>query len=114
MIYCEEMTQAERILAKFQTHPDPKQRTQEALATAFGVSQSTVAMWKARGRIPGNKQDAVLAAAQKLGIDLTPSDFFEDQKGAIATQPLNVSPASSASYKTSSSGSLKSTTRAAE
>lgn len=82
------MNQAERILAKFQCHPDPQKRTQNAIAEACGVSQSTVAMWKARGRIPGTQQDAVLAGARKAGINLEPADFFD-----LPDQPQKSPPA---------------------
>lgn len=66
------MTQAERIISKFPT--------QEKLAAAIGVSQSTVAMWKARGFVPVRQQQAVLTAAQKLKVKLSPADFFDIRK----------------------------------
>lgn len=62
------MTQAERIISKFPT--------QQALAAAIGVTQSTVAMWNARGFIPVRQQQAVLDAAEKLKVNLSPADFF--------------------------------------
>ena len=70
MIYHVLMTQAERIISKFPT--------QEALAKAIGVHQSTVAMWKARGFVPVRQQEAVLAAAKALKVKLKPVDFFGD------------------------------------
>lgn len=50
--------------------------TQERLAQALGCRQTVIAGWKRRGVVPARQQMRVLEAAQELGIDLTPNDFF--------------------------------------
>ncbi|MGO4125697.1 carph-isopro domain-containing protein [Inquilinus sp. YAF38] len=49
-----------------------------SLARALGHKHaSTVQGWKQRGVIPALRQQEVLNAALRLGIDLSPADFFE-------------------------------------
>lgn len=50
--------------------------SQTALAAAIDSKQSTVAQWKRRGSIPSRWQVDILKAAQRLGVDLKPADFF--------------------------------------
>ena len=50
--------------------------TQERLARAIGTGQSAVAAWKRRGVIPARQQPRILRAANRLGIDVVPEDFF--------------------------------------
>ena len=49
-----------------------------AMARAGGWPSSTVQSWKTSGRIPARRQAAVLAAAARLGLALSPADFFQD------------------------------------
>lgn len=59
----------QRIIEKF--------GTQQKLADALSVNQSVIAGWKLRGVVPARQQPEVLKAAQKLGVDLSPADFFD-------------------------------------
>lgn len=70
----------ERIIKKF--------GTQERLAEAVQVNQSVVAGWKRRGVVPARQQSEVLKAGQKLGIDITPADFF-DMDSIDDDEPMN-------------------------
>ena len=54
--------------------------SQTALASAIEAKQSTVAHWKRRGTIPAGQQIKILNAARGLNIDLTPNDFFPQEK----------------------------------
>lgn len=56
--------------------------TQEKLAEAMSCRQSVIAGWKRRGFVPAQQQSAVLKAAQDLGINLSPTDFFPQQEAA--------------------------------
>lgn len=56
--------------------------TQERLAEALSVRQSVIAGWKRRGVIPARQQQRVLQAAQALGIELAPKDFFSTAEAA--------------------------------
>lgn len=62
------MNQAERIISKFPS--------QNAMAEAMSVTPSAVTNWKVRGLIPARQQQAVLEAAAKLKVKLSPKDFF--------------------------------------
>lgn len=62
------------IITKFQT--------QQRLADAIGVRQSTVAAWKKAKFIPSRQQPRILDAARKKGIPITPSDFFAETVAA--------------------------------
>ena len=49
-----------------------------ALSRALGHKHvTTVQGWKQRGIIPAHRQQEVLNAARRLGIDMSPADFFE-------------------------------------
>jgi hypothetical protein len=50
-----------------------------ALAKAIDPNfpPTTVQYWGEIGRIPSTRQQIVLDAARKAGIELSPSDFFE-------------------------------------
>lgn len=49
-----------------------------AMARALGHrNASTVQGWKATGFIPARRQSHVLETAQRLGLNVTPSDFFD-------------------------------------
>lgn len=71
------MTQSKRIIEKF--------GTQSKLARALigddldRLPSMRVAIhgWLDRGFVPANRQQDVLDAARRLGIDLTPADFFD-------------------------------------
>ncbi len=52
------------------------------LARALGKPPSTVMGWYGRGTIPDEHKPEVLDAAERLGIPLTPADFFPLQDGA--------------------------------
>lgn len=47
------------------------------MASALGVSPSTVQTWSEGGFIPARRQQEVLAAAKDKGVDLSPADFFD-------------------------------------
>ncbi len=69
------MNQAEHIISKF--------GGLAALSRALGHKHpTTVQGWKERGVIPARQQADVLAAAQELGLALSPEDFFADDAGA--------------------------------
>jgi hypothetical protein len=63
-----ENTQAARVLSRFPS--------QAALARFLGISASVVSSWADTGFIPAQRQDALFDAADKLGVDLQPEDFF--------------------------------------
>lgn len=46
------------------------------MAAELGRPVSTVHSWKGRGSIPDENKPDVLKAAQRLGLDITPGDFF--------------------------------------
>lgn len=50
---------------------------QVPMAAATGVDQSTIAHWKRRGIIPARQQQKILDAARRLGIAISPADFFD-------------------------------------
>lgn len=58
------------IITKFQT--------QQRLADAIGVRQSTVAAWKKSKLIPSRQQRRILEVAREQGIAITPGDFFPE------------------------------------
>jgi hypothetical protein len=62
-------SQADRIISRF--------GGQSALAKAIGTSQGTIWGWKVRGFVPVRAQQRVMDAAARLGLDLSPDDFFE-------------------------------------
>ena len=64
------------IIAKFQT--------QQGLADAIGVRQSTVAAWKKAGLIPSRQIARILDEARKRDIELRPDDFFADAMACSA------------------------------
>lgn len=71
----------QRIIEKF--------GTQQKLADALSVNQSVIAGWKLRGVVPARQQPEVLKAAQKLGVDLTPADFFDmDSDDETGSSPM--------------------------
>ena len=47
------------------------------MAEHTGLPPSTIQSWKSSGLIPAHKQSEVLRLALKLGIDLSPADFFD-------------------------------------
>ncbi len=76
--YMDVMTQARSIIALFGgTRP---------MAATMGLPPSTVQGWKRGGYIPAQRQEQVLAAARRLGLHLTPADFFANA-GAAAHEP---------------------------
>lgn len=62
-------TQADRVLSKFPTI--------RALSREMGVGETTISMWRAREWIPSPYHQQILDAALRLGVELTPNDFFE-------------------------------------
>ena len=46
------------------------------MARAVGKPKSTVGSWADRGSIPDEHKSEVLQAAQGLGLDIGPADFF--------------------------------------
>ncbi|MFQ5939911.1 MAG: carph-isopro domain-containing protein, partial [Alphaproteobacteria bacterium] len=52
------------------------------MAAKLGVAVSTIQGWKQRGRIPAERRKALLAAARRLGVPLTPDDFREPGEAA--------------------------------
>lgn len=64
------MSHAGSIIAKF--------GGASSLARTLGHRHATtVQSWKKSGVIPAKRQQGVLDAAKRLGIDLSPADFFE-------------------------------------
>lgn len=48
--------------------------------------QSTISHWKRKGIIPAREQPRILDAARRMGIDLTPNDFFDLPQIAPSTE----------------------------
>lgn len=65
----EARTQAARVLAKFPTV--------RALSRETGIGESTISMWRSREWIPAPYHQTILDAAYRMGVDLSPDDFFE-------------------------------------
>jgi len=57
-------------------------------ARALCRPYSTVQSWVKAGFIPAKHQQLVLDTAQKMGIGLTPADFFDDSRSR-ASKPKN-------------------------
>lgn len=77
------MSQAEFIIEKFGGIT--------ALARALGHKHpTTVQGWKERGFIPSPQQDGVLEAAQAVGVDLEPADFFTGPSGRATEDETDV------------------------
>ena len=51
--------------------------SQAEVAAICGKSQSAIAMWKRRQRIPSDDIQLLLNAAHARNIPLTPADFFD-------------------------------------
>lgn len=67
------MSVADHIIAKF--------GSMAALAKALGHRHATTVQgWKDRGYIPAPRQQEVLDAAQRHGVDLTHADFFPQDR----------------------------------
>jgi hypothetical protein len=75
------MTQTQRIIAKFGG------LAQLSRAIDPAMPLSVVQGWKDRGFVPARRQQDVLDAARRLGIDLTPNDFFAPTPPAEAADP---------------------------
>lgn len=73
-------SQASHVLAKLKSQGV----TQEKLAEAMGCRQSVIAGWKRRGFVPAPQMRNVLAAAGRLGVDLSPDDFVQPLEGEAA------------------------------
>lgn len=63
------LTPVDRIVAKF--------GTQQKLADAIGIAQSTVAMWKKRGNIPSRNIGLIIDAAAKRRVRINTDEFFD-------------------------------------
>jgi hypothetical protein len=70
------VTQADFIIGKF--------GGQQALGRAINRRQSTVFGWKLSGFIPPRHHQGILAAAEKLNIPLSPSDFSQHLQPTVA------------------------------
>lgn len=57
------------------------------MAEQIGLPPSTIQSWKSSGLIPAHKQSEVLRLALKLGIDLSPADFFDLPDGYASNGP---------------------------
>ena len=51
--------------------------TQDRLAKAAERSQPQVGYWEGRGYIPKQVERNILRNAPKLGVDVSPEDFFD-------------------------------------
>jgi hypothetical protein len=61
------------------------------MAAELGLPPSTIQSWKASGLIPAARQVDVLQHANRLGLGLTPADFFPSSIVSAPT-PLPVTP----------------------
>ncbi|MFW5833220.1 MAG: carph-isopro domain-containing protein, partial [Pseudomonadota bacterium] len=52
--------------------------SQQRVAELLGIWQTAVSGWVRRGAIPARRQQELLAAAAREGIELSPADFFAD------------------------------------
>ncbi len=50
--------------------------SQEKLATAVGLTPSTISSMKAANRIPSNRQEEIIRVGRLMGLDIVPDDFF--------------------------------------
>src|SRR3954466_9119800 len=50
--------------------------SQQRVAELLGIWQTAVSGWVRRGAIPARRQEELLAAARREGVDLLPADFF--------------------------------------
>ena len=67
------------------------------MAAKLGVPVTTVQGWKARDHIPGNRFEAVRAAAQVHAVDLTDEDALRAAEEAAETESAQTEPASAPS-----------------
>ncbi|MFX4223571.1 MAG: carph-isopro domain-containing protein [Thalassobaculum sp.] len=58
------------------------------MAEHTGLPPSTIQSWKSSGLIPAHKQSEVLRLAVKLGIDVSPADFFDLPAGYGGDSPV--------------------------
>ena len=61
-------------------HIVKKLGTQHDVAKAAGVTQPAVAEWVRSNQIPSKRIQKLLIFAQKKGIDLSATDFFEGDR----------------------------------
>lgn len=46
------------------------------MAAATGIAPSTIGSWKVARHIPAKRQVEVMEHAERLGVSLSPADFF--------------------------------------
>jgi transcriptional regulator with XRE-family HTH domain len=61
--------------------------SQQRVAELLGIWQTAVSGWVRRGAIPARRQQELLAAARREGVELGPADFF-----GIADEPERAEP----------------------
>ncbi|MEZ5837734.1 MAG: crotonyl-CoA carboxylase/reductase [Geminicoccaceae bacterium] len=74
-------SQVEQIIQKF--------GSQQRLAELLGIWQTAVSGWVRRGAIPARRQQEVLEAARREGIDLQPEDFFSSTVAQTGTHGIS-------------------------
>jgi crotonyl-CoA carboxylase/reductase len=62
--------------------------SQQRVAELLGIWQTAVSGWVRRGAIPARRQEELLTAAKRAGVDLSPADFFEEAERADGTTGL--------------------------
>src|SRR5919206_2465326 len=66
--------------------------SQQRVAELLGIWQTAVSGWVRRGAIPARRQEELLAAAKREGIDLSPADFFGEAERADGTTGMAAPP----------------------
>jgi crotonyl-CoA carboxylase/reductase len=64
--------------------------SQQRVAELLGIWQTAVSGWVRRGAIPARRQEELLAAARREGVDLAPADFFGVTEQADGTTGMAV------------------------
>ena len=62
--------------------------SQQRVAELLGIWQTAVSGWVRRGAIPARRQEELLTAAKRAGVDLSPADFFGEAERADGTTGL--------------------------
>ena len=68
--------------------------SQQRVAELLGIWQTAVSGWVRRGAIPARRQEELLTAAKRAGVDLSPADFFGEAERADGTTGLAPPPGS--------------------
>jgi hypothetical protein len=70
----------------------------KAVAKVFGVGQSAVANWRAKGMLPARLHGRALRLAAERGLELSDRLFFAANAGRMADAPFTASLAKTAKY----------------